>query len=405
MFRKILRKNRIIAIFIPTALVGIGMFILPNVSGFINFAALKSDGSLEAYADQIIAECSGRSYRPLCYDEKIPELTDVISMEDAFKVTWFVQERDPSYRYCHVLGHELSAREVQKNPADWKNVVTRCPSGMCSNGCLHGGFQERFRVEFFTEEEIQKIKPELADLCEARGNWSPTGLEQASCYHALGHLVMYITNADLKTSTTFCEEIAVKSDGRDYSQVCFDGAFMQIFQPLEPEDFALIEGKQPAKEEVPSFCGRFNGKKKASCLSESWPLFWNELQKPDGLVKFCSMTEEKERSRCYNALFYVLTVQFNLDEKKITAYCSDIHDSIQGRCFANAATRMIETDYRNLKKSIQFCTIARSFGKDDECFNELVKHSTFTFRAGSKEFFELCNNLPQPWNKKCLERN
>lgn len=358
--------------------------------------------TLQQYADQILTKCSRENYRQGCYDENIPKLMDHLSMEEAFMVTKLVQDKDQTYQYCHVLGHKLSAREVSKNPSKWKETVSRCPSGMCSNGCIHGGFQEKFRVESLTDEQLLQVKEDLKIICEKRDNWNPTGLEQASCYHALGHLTMYLTSADINKSVKLCEEIALKNDGRDFQQLCFDGAFMQIFQPLEPEDFALVKGKQPTKDQILFFCGDFNGHQKASCLSESWPLFRQELiSDPNELVKFCQREEPNEQQRCFGGMFYVLTAQFNFDTDKIQAYCLGLPANKQGLCFANAASRMIETDYRNISKSVSLCSSAPSFAQN-ECFNELIKYSSYNFHTKSKEFFELCNSLPDPWKDSCV---
>lgn len=355
-------------------------------------------------ADRIIDICSNQNFRPSCYDKEIPKLMDYISMEDAFEVTRIVQDKDSNYSYCHVLGHELSAREVQKDPDKWKDVVSRCPTGMCSNGCIHGVFQERFRAETFTDEQIVKLKPDLEFLCEKRNSWSPTGLEQASCYHALGHLTMYITNADIKKSITLCEEIAKKPDGRDLSQLCFDGAFMQIFQPLEPEDFALIEGKEVKKDELYSFCQRFDGIKRDSCWTEGSSLFREEIAKPEGLVNFCSKASSEGRNRCYDALIYVVTARTGLDEDKMFNYCSKLPGDIQGRCFANSASRMVEVDYRNAEKASNLCVRGEIFDKNGECFNELIIYSTFNYHPNSEPFFQLCNSLPGEWKSKCLDQ-
>lgn len=361
--------------------------------------------AIRAYAEKVVALCSGKNYRPGCYDKEIPKLMDEITMEDAFRVTRIVQNLDAGYQYCHVLGHELSAREVAKDPSKWKEVVSRCPSGMCSNGCIHGGFQERFRAESLEDDQIAEIKPDLMSICEKRENWNPTGLEQGSCYHAVGHLTMYLTAADIGKSIRLCEEIAVKSDGRDYRPVCFDGVFMQIFQPLEPEDFALVAGKQPAQNEVLKFCGVFAEGARASCLSESWPLFNDEIKTPQGLAKFCSMSAAGYVDRCYNGLFYVITSQFNFDSEKITAFCAGLSKERIGQCFANAAGRMIETDYQNINKSVALCSSAIRFAGGERCFEEMVFYSTFNFLPGSPEFFSLCNALPSSWQEKCLNKN
>ncbi len=357
---------------------------------------------LNKYADQVVSVCANSSYRPACYDETIPKLMDYVSMEDAFKVTSIVQGIDRSYAYCHVLAHELSAREVKKDPSSWKDVVSRVPSGLCSNGGIHGAFQERFRGEFFTDKELEAIKPEFGDLCEKRENWAPTGMEQASCYHALGHLTMYVTNAEINRSLKLCEELALRPDGRDFRQLCYDGVFMQIFQPLESEDFALIKGKEVAKEELPGFCAKFTGMQKGSCWSEGWPLYRPELEKPEGLTEYCSKASSGERDRCFSALMYVMTAIFNLDSDKVLKYCPGLVGDQRGRCFASAAGRMIEVDYRNIEKAAGLCTQAEKYDKKHFCFNTLLQYSSYNYKVGSQEFYHVCNSLPEEWKSKCL---
>ncbi|OGI62789.1 hypothetical protein A2818_00900 [Candidatus Nomurabacteria bacterium RIFCSPHIGHO2_01_FULL_40_12] len=356
----------------------------------------EQDSSFIKYVDQIFASCRNENYRPACYDKEIPKLMDYISMEDAFKVTKLVQKQDAEYLYCHVLAHNLSAREVAKNPDDWKEVVSRCPSGMCSNGCIHGGFQERFRAESFTEEQIETLISDLKTLCEPREKWKPTGLEQGSCYHALGHLTMYLTSADINAALRICGRVSTR-----FLQLCYDGAFMQIFQPLEPEDFALIVGKEVRKEKLKDFCSNYQGKQKSSCWSEGWPLYRVEILKPEGLAQYCSLENTPEPERCVSSLLYVLTAQFHLDTLRVIDYCSQMPSVWQGRCFASAASRMIETDYSLAERAVSICNAATEAYRDG-CFGELLTFSTYNYHPKSEGFYKLCASLPENWKTKCL---
>jgi len=254
--------------------------------------------------------------------------------------------------------------------------------------------------------EIAKIKPDLANICEEHGSFNPTGLVQASCYHALGHLAMYITRADLNQTTNLCSQLAKKADGRDYSQVCYDGAFMQIYQPLEPDDFALIKGKVPTKETLVAFCNSFPSPQKDSCWTESWPMSFQELKDPKNLVSFCTFPATPTgKDRCYLSLIYVMTAEFNFDQGKIESYCLGLPAERKGGCFANASSRMIETDTKNVNKSIALCATAASEGVGEACYQELLSYSTYNFHLGSKEFFALCDALPTSWKQTCLKQN
>jgi hypothetical protein len=400
---KSLKKGKSLILFLVAAIIIYELYIL-----FWHQSAppKASQKKLETLAQEITTKCQKSSYSPTCYETEIPKLMDKpnnLSMEESFKVTALVQDIDTSYSYCHVLGHKLSAKEVQKDPTKWETVVTRCPVGVCSNGCIHGGFQERFREESASDDQIPAIKEELKTVCEKRGSWNPTGLEQASCYHALGHLAMYITKADAKKASSMCDEIAKKADGRDYSQLCYDGVFMQIFQPLEPEDFALIHGIAPTKDNVDNFCASFDGKRKASCISESWPLFHDQILQPQGIIPFCGREETSEQGRCINSMIYVLPTQLSFDENKMISYCNNLPTNYQPQCFSNTSTRFIETDYRNIDQSVNICNSAAAEEAKSRCFSELVSFSTYNFTPKSNEAYHLCNSLPGDYKDRCLK--
>ncbi len=394
------KNNVMISLLVVLIVIEISILSMGTNTHLINQKV--SGESMRAYADTVIKKCAGDTYKATCYDKEIPKLMDYISMEDAFVVTKIVQkEGGAEYAYCHVLGHNLSAKETEKDPSKWKDVITRCPSGMCSNGCIHGAFQERFRTESMTDAEIDTIIPELKTVCESRGTWSPTGMEKASCYHAVGHLIMFISGGDIYKSNKVCEKL-----NPVYSWLCFDGNFMQIFQPLAPEDFDLIKNIAPkTKEEAEKLCANFTGLMKSSCHQESWPLYFNEIMTPQGLVKFCSYTKDAVISnKCYNALFYIIPVQLKLDVLRIKEFCSAVPDSKKGLCFSSSAARMIETDYNLVEKAVSLCNIADEYGVGKECYDTLIIHTAFNYQPNSSEAKYVCDILPEPWKSTCEEK-
>src|SRR5688572_29551570 len=135
------------------------------------FRSMTKQKTMSHYADQVYAKCKNAGFPPSCYDEEIPKLMDKISMEEAFEVTKYVQQKDTRYLYCHVLAHKLSYREVDRDLNKWKDVVSRCPATFCNNGCQHGALMRRFNAESLTPEQIDQIKPDLSDVCEPRGAW------------------------------------------------------------------------------------------------------------------------------------------------------------------------------------------------------------------------------------------
>lgn len=358
--------------------------------------------SLETYADEMIALCKDSPYQPACYDREIPKLMDKgLSMEETFQVTSLIQGKVGNYYYCHILGHELASRETAKDPTKWTEVIARCPAGMCSNGCLHGAAQERFKADALPPETVQGLIPELSGICESGRNF--TALERASCYHSLGHLTMYMTSADVATATGICDTITTKNHRDDFAQTCYEGVYMQIFQPLEPEDIALVN-HIPAHsiESANTYCDTFSGERRAACHRESWPLHGDELKSARGVEAFCSiLPESRYEEECYEAIFYIMTAQFNFDENRITVFCGGFPDKRKAQCFANSASRFIETDYRLVPKSVQLCKVADSLGLGKRCYDELLFYSSYNFHTGSEGFNALCNALPEPWGTQC----
>lgn len=353
-------------------------------------------------AERIVRICADEAYRPTCYDREIPKLATSLDMEDIFAITRLVQEKDRGYSYCHVLGHEIAAKEVQKNLSEWKTVAARCPTDMCSNGCIHGAFQERFRAETLPAHEAQKLVPEFSQLCEARPGFAPSGITQTSCYHALGHLLMYVTGGDSPTAADLCGQVAQKGGGRDYTRVCYDGVFMQTFQPLEPEDIALVKGKQPSSTaEATMFCDAYQGEMRAACLTESWPLAADLIRTPQGSYAFCSAQDVPYRERCLRSMYYIVMAQFGFDLSRMDEYCAAAPSEVRGLCYANAATRLIETDLRNIPETVAFCAKAEARGEGGACYEEIASHAEFYVPSRSPAFATLCSSLPSPWSEQC----
>ncbi len=356
--------------------------------------------TLETHANAVIRLCERDAYPPGCYDRELPKLMDQgLSMEDAFVVAGIIQSKIDDYFYCHVLGHNLSAKETAKDPAKWTDVVARCPVGMCSNGCLHGAAQERYRNDVLSDAEIEDVLPELAVTCKSREGRIFTRLEEASCDHSLGHLAMYITGADPMKSTALCDRIA-----EPYVSSCYEGAFMQIFQPLEVEDFALVKDIPATTTALAeSYCDSFPEEQRGACHRESWPLYRTEIEKPEGLAAFCSLMPGKDYvDSCYYAMFYAITAQVNFDQEKIISLCLNLDDERKSQCFANSASRFLETDYHLTAQAVALCDVAEQEGVGERCYDELLYYSGFNFHQGSDAFYTLCRALPEPWEKRCL---
>lgn len=365
---------------------------------------------LMIYARQVLQTCATEGHKTSCYTREIPRLMkqDRLTMEDAFTITKHVQERDPQFLYCHVLGHELSFIESQRNRADWKNILSRCPLAMCNYGCLHGSLVEHFRGEILSDEEIARAIPDLSDVCEERENFTPTPLDKTMCYHALGHLSIYITDGDPARAIPICEQIATKPDGRDYTQTCVEGVFMTVFQGIDPEDIALVADIKPEPEDIPQFCSGY-GKYWVHCRRESYAMYLNELKEPSELVKFCSYaTGEAMETDCYLTVLNIVAV--NAFERgggvtSVEKYCRQIPYERRDTCYAGVAMRLVQIDPRYYAPiASDVCALGETEGLTDECYNGVIQYAVFSFTRGDEAAAVYCSHLPDPWEARCLQR-
>lgn len=362
---------------------------------------------IQDYARKILEKCAEQNHHAVCYDEEIPKLMDTISMEDAFEVAKVVQKDDPQYLYCHVLAHKLSARELQKDFTKWTEIIPRCPLGVCANGCQHGVMQELVRNEILSDTQIETLKPDLQSVCEESDSWKPTRFEQAHCYHGLGHMFLYITNADTSKASILCDEIGKKKDGRNFSSLCHQGLFMQLFQPIEPEDFTLVAGKQPKKEELMAFCRKFgSGQKAEDCWIEGWPLYRDEIATPLGTTDFCFVfNDARSQDRCFQQLFYGYAQLNNFNSEKIQRFCDGVPAQRKGECLSDGASSMIQAESNMIEKAGNLCKSVEDKNVGNACYEGLVDTAFYTYNIGSKEIGRICKLLPSPLKEKCVKKS
>ncbi len=366
-----------------------------------------SGRTVQALAQHIVDTCAQVSSKTACYEARVPAvMDDGLTMEKAVEVTREILRLDPSYSYCHVIGHRIAAKETAKDPSRWGEIALRAPLDICSYGFIHGAFQEKFKTEALPHATTEEIKNLFQGIC-TEGEWlNRTEGERTNCMHALGHLLMYVTLADAHKSQSVCEVIGITPDGIDMRRSCYEGLFMQLYQPLEPEDFALIEGKAPLSVvERNNFCNTFSGIPRAACIKEGWPLDMKAIQKPENVAPFCKEVgggDIKEEEYCISSIAYITAARSQFQADPFIAFCKGVGKVWAGTCLSYGAPRFLEIHGSDFSPSLSICNEAASLGKGDACYELLAAYSTRTFTAYSDEALSLCAALPALWKERCL---
>lgn len=359
-----------------------------------------------AHVDRIVATCSQEGDRNACYEREVPALYPEYSIPELFDIVREIRAKDPRYQFCHVLAHKLGEAVVAEDPNNWLNAIPLNPGdGICSNGFIHGVVGGRFRAEVLDETTLTSLYSDFRQACEPHAGWQPSPLDQAICYHGMGHLYVFITDADLRRALEVCEATADPAGLPDNRQVCREGVFMQIYQPLEPDDFLMIERMtvKPTKETVREFCAAYDDvpEYEGACLRESWPFFREEITTGTGVEAFCSgQPNVAEERNCYQSATAIIGRMSLDDSDKAARACNAIPEVWQALCFTAVATAVVEEDRGRGEKAVALCQKAND-AVANECLTTIASRASWIYGSNREGMQKFCAALPTKYQAVC----
>jgi hypothetical protein len=385
-------------VYVLVATLALGVF------GIVMHTIGRSEG-VAAVAKQIVAECSvDEGDHGPCYESAVPALYPGMGMTQLFDVVRKIRTLDPSYQFCHVLAHKLGERAIADDPNNWLAAIPINPTdGLCSNGFIHGVIVGRFDNAVLDDATIDAYTPDFARACEPHDGWQPSALDQAMCYHGMGHLFDFITNAKIPKALELCQTVA-KSPTGDFRQVCLEGVFMQFYQPLEPEDYALVD-KLPlklTKNTVRPFCNSFTDPEvRGSCLRESWPLFREDIVSGTGAAAFCAgQPTVAEEEHCYQSASSIVGRLLLGQPDAVSSTCDNFPPKWQSTCYAFGAQAVLEERRSDLSGALAICELGVPV-VGTSCIEMLVDHARFIFGADINTKRAFCALVPDYLKKKC----
>jgi hypothetical protein len=381
--------------------VTLGFIAIAGIIGLYALATMDRSTTNQRAARTIVQTCQQEANRAACYERLVPALYPDKSVREIFDIVRIVRRDDAAYQFCHVLAHKVGERLVAEDPNAWVDVIPYNPSdGLCSNGYIHGVIGGRFRAEVLSDDMLEKLLPDFRRACEAHNGWEPSDLDRAMCYHGMGHLYDFITNAQLDKALSLCE----RTTSEQFRRVCREGVFMQIYQPLEPDDFELIEQMpvKPTPATVRQFCARYrsNPSYEGACLRESWPMH-EGMTDGSGVTSFCSgQPNAAEEMACYESASAIIGRMTLGDSSKAVSACSKLEEQWQGVCFATTAQAILEENRTDASKSIELCAMAPT-SVSRSCMMTLMNRASFIFGDNTGELRNFCAALPADMRALC----
>ncbi len=385
---------------VRTIVIALGVF---TIGGF-GFWIFATPTTVESAAAVALATCKETQNKEACYEKAIAPLYPELTVTEIFDVIRLVRAQDRGFQFCHLLAHQLGEEAVAENPDRWTDVVPlNPPDGMCSNGFIHGAVIGRFRDDTLEGEKLVRAMEDFSMACEARDDWHPTELDRAICYHGMGHLYTFITDAKLQEATEICEKTTVHGD-RDYRRVCREGVFMQIYQPVEPDDFDLIEllPEKPTKENYRRLCSIYQRpEERGACMREAWPLFRAEIFDKNDAGFFCKgQPNKEEEDACYDALTSIIGRLSLNNPEKLEKTCLGLPEGRQEMCFSRAALAALEEDRGAVQEALGVCNAAPT-PIATGCARFIAQRAQFIF-GNSEARASFCKALPTEVQPDCL---
>lgn len=380
--------------------------LLVGAAALAIFAFFPDASSTDRLARDIVARCAEEIPHAKCYEREMPALLTRLALPEVFEVIRHIRKQDPSYQFCHVLAHKIGEIVVAKDPDRWLDAIPYNPlDGLCSNGFIHGVISGRFSADVLDERTREQYVPDFSRACEPRGAWQPTQLDRAMCYHGLGHLYLFITDADIPKALDLCERTAAGADPKeDFRRVCREGVFMQIYQQLDPDDdFLVVErtSVRPTKKTVRQFCARFERDEyKGACLRESWPLFREEIMNGTGIAAFCAdQPHAAEETACYESVFAIVG-RLSLEKPEhIADVCGHVPEERAAMCWADTAATILEEDRHAFEHAIDLCNSAPE-RYQTPCLETLAERTSFIF-GNTPDATHFCAMLPEYVRTMC----
>jgi hypothetical protein len=188
-------------------------------------------------------------------------------------------------------------------------------------------------------------------------------------------------------------------------RVCREGVYMQIYQPLEPDDFELVAQLEvkPTKDNYRKFCKTYSSRpeEEGACLREAWPLFRQGLLDGTEAARFCSgQPNSSEEASCYQSVSAIVGRMSLSSQSQAASACMKFPTGRQAECFSTTALTRLEEQQTNGEAAIALCNAAPE-GISEECLTTLATRSSFVFSKGSEERERFCALFPDTIQPRC----
>ena len=297
---------------------------------------------------------------------------------------------------CHEVTHYLGRKSYSETGAVAQSFE-QC-DGSCWGGCYHGVMEQYFDDRGFSSTyttDTAGIKNELIRVCGTKEDYARPRV-YSECLHGLGHAMMFITQANLPLSLTFCDSLKIKNE----RETCYGGIFMENSSSSTSEDHPTAYLRQ---DDAMYPCSILDEKYLKICYQYQSSYFMELSNRQwEGVVVLCHQVPEIYQAGCFQ-IMGSNQVGDTQDLEKARAVCNLIDEpKLERACITGVVSGLGGRYVGNPDFMIRFCSLVEEQHKE-RCYRQMgwglaswstdrTKQQTICDRMENTQYQNWCNN-------------
>ncbi len=366
-FSKLPMKTSLIVLFLISVFLGTSF-----THALQSKPSSSSKPSISQEAQKIDDECMHSDDKDHCYGNAIYQVTKKSDSKHAVKVLTDLQRINPQNTSgCHFMAHKISLAEVEKNPDQWKEIISQVSPSNCTGGYLHGVLEAHMATDpnFHIDEQT------FIDICDYVFSTHKTWFAWRGCVHNLGHLVLVETEGNIQDAVTVCDKI---SDSETKYE-CLSGTFMERVTAENLTAHGLVRRPEswdePLAKSTEELCDMYEGMHARACWKViSYVYFATANHDPIGLYDKCKRAPTEEmQDECfiYGAGNMVVTTRFKQDNLRSVCHQFPVEHPLFKRCMNQILGSLLTSTTDNLNKTQSLCSKTYEIYKRT-CYKNIV---------------------------------
>ncbi len=358
----------------------------------------SSNKSPRDEAVNIMNVCSGGNPygEESCYANEFKKFAKNNEYSHSVAIMLELQKLVPTTRGCHLTAHFISIAEVEKDPENWKEILTKVDPNLCSGGFVHGVLEAHTRYD----NSFVLNSKSIDDICRfVSENFGKRG--DTNCSHIMGHLVLAQELGDIEKSVKMCDKIK-----ESLQFECYSGVFMENETRdnlAVHTDLKKIPWDHSTHVSLENICSKYTLGALIAC--------WREIVhvsvvvargNPEIVFELCNKSPDRKSAiECYFHGIGIIAVSSMTTDRQLENLCVPLIGADEyTKCVSRPITSLIASSSEFSDRAMVVCnSYAPEYTRI--CYSSLGAFTKSTY--GEKKKDEICSKIPSEYLVDCRD--